>query len=517
VPFSKTAATLILGAVLAVAFVSPPVAPAAPPATAPIEGSDVFDPDIAKGKREDVCREDRPGTRALRALLMKTFRPRATGGDRCREKINRSCPGRFKPPYSNCWSNHANGRAIDVIVSVGAARGAERAKGDRIADWLLATDSAGHTHARARRLGVQEILWRGLCWNARRDSGRAVKRVQDMRKCGIENHDDHPHLSLTHAGADKKTSWWGSGAAAPEVGGGTAPGPAPETTSGSGGAPLDPLLEPSAPTVTAWDANRLDVLQRGPDGAVRQKYNVNGSGWSPWVPQGGRNDSSPDAGSARPGRLDVFARGTRDGAPAAQLTQRYYDGGRWSDWTVIAGGALGSAPSVVARRDVSRYDVFYRAPDGTLTHRYRIGGGGWTAPLAIGPKIGSAPDATHQGGTRYDVFYRTENGRLGQSYFTGSQWVHVVIGGAIASAPAAVSSQPGNLDVFAINSAGELHQWYHRAGQSAWATQKRLDGAREGADATSRGPERLDIVTLDTNGRVVHNAFNGKWIGWRPI
>lgn len=514
---SKVLLTLLLAAMPALLDAGPSAAQSEPPASAPIEAIDAFDPDIARGKREDVCRENRPGTVALRKLLDQKFNPRQVHGDRCREKVNDSCPGRYRPPRSNCWSNHANGRAIDVMVSVGRAKGAERAKGDRIVNWLLAKDSAGNLRARARRLGVQEILWFGRCWNARRRSDRNVTSVGQMRSGCIKYHDDHPHLSLTHAGADKKTSWWRSGGAAPGPGD-AEPQPAAEIPpSGSGGGAVDPLLEPLAPTIAAWDANRVDVFQRVADGTVRQKYNVSGSGWSAWAPQGGRNDSSPDAGSSRPGRIDVFARGTRAGAPAAQLMQRYYDGGRWSDWTVVGGGALGSAPSVVARSEQSRLDVFYRAPDGALTQRYRVAGGAWSPPLEIGPKIASAPDATFQGGTRYDVFYRTEDGRLGQSYFNGTRWVHVVIGGAVASAPAAVSSQPGSLDVFAITASGELHQWYHRTGQKAWLTQKRLDGAREGADAASRGPGRIDLVSVDSRGRVVHNAFNGKWIGWRPI
>jgi hypothetical protein len=505
----------VLLTLLALLCAAVPAALAEPPASAPIEGY-VFDRDISVGKRADVCRKNRPGTQALRGLIKATFKPRSADGDVCREKKAPGCPNRMNPPTSKCWSNHANGRAIDVMVTYKyRANADERARGDRVVNWLLATDSAGNTNARARRLGVQEILWFGMCWRSNKQSDRKVKSVGQMRKCGIDYHYNHPHLSLTHAGADKKTSWWRNGSVAPTPD--QPVEPAPEVSAGpSNGSAIDPLLEPLAPSITAQDANRLDVFERVADGTVRQKYNVNGTGWSAWAPQGGRNDSSPDAASPRSGRLDVFARGTRDGAPADQLMQRYYDAGKWSAWTNVAGGTLSSAPSVVARRDTPRYDVFYRGPDGALTHRYRTTGG-WTAPLTIGPKISSAPDATFQGGTRYDVFYRTADGRLGQSYFNGTQWVHVVIGGAIASAPAAVSSQPGNLDVFAITAAGELHQWYHRAGAKAWATQKRLDGARGGVDAASRGPERLDLVTRDAQGRVVHNAFNGNWIGWRPI
>jgi hypothetical protein len=107
--------------------------------------------------------------------------------------------------YSTCWSNHARGRAIDIMV--GGSSGSYNAeRGRAIISWLLAKDSYGNQNAIARRLGIQQILFGDRCWNS--DWDRGISGWTTMRQCGIGHH-DHVHIDLTIAGAAGNTSYWG--------------------------------------------------------------------------------------------------------------------------------------------------------------------------------------------------------------------------------------------------------------------------------------------------------------------
>ena len=126
----------------------------------------------------------------------------------CRERWNAAeepdCNGTLVNPaanprfYSTCWSNHAAGRAFDLMST--------KARGDAVVNWLLAPDANGNYSANARRLGVQQILWWDRCWNT--DDDRGVVSAGRMRKCGI-GHFDHVHVDLTFRGARGRTSYWG--------------------------------------------------------------------------------------------------------------------------------------------------------------------------------------------------------------------------------------------------------------------------------------------------------------------
>ena len=138
----------------------------------------------------------------------------------CRERWDAAndpdCNGTVVNPATNpnfestCWSNHARGRAIDIMV--GRSGGTyNRARGVAIVNWLLATDGLGSVNANARKLGIQQILFADRCWNA--DGDRGIGTWSSMRECGIGHH-DHVHIDLTVAGANGQVSYWG---ATPEI------------------------------------------------------------------------------------------------------------------------------------------------------------------------------------------------------------------------------------------------------------------------------------------------------------
>ena len=133
----------------------------------------------------------------------------------CRERwdtaTDPSCNGQQANPvttpnfFSECWSNHARGRAIDVMVgTVGGGYNTNR--GISIVNWLLARDAQGHLNSNARKLGIQQILFADRCWNS--DGDRGISSWAAMRECGIGHH-DHVHLDLTIDGANGNVSYWG--------------------------------------------------------------------------------------------------------------------------------------------------------------------------------------------------------------------------------------------------------------------------------------------------------------------
>lgn len=88
----------------------------------------------------------------------------------------------------------------------------------------------------------------------------------------------------------------------------------------------------SAPAVTAWAVDEMEVFAVMPDGELWDRY-WDGTSWHAWESLGGELDPSatPAASSWGPDRLDVFARGV-DG----RTWHRWWDGSRWVPWEQIA-------------------------------------------------------------------------------------------------------------------------------------------------------------------------------------
>lgn len=135
----------------------------------------------------------------------------------CRERWDAAndpdCNGTVVDPVaspdftSTCWSNHARGRALDLMVGRVAAGGYNRTRGLAVVNWLLAGDANGNVNANARTLGVQQILFDDRCWNS--DGDRGIANWSQMRECGIGHH-DHVHVDMTLYGAAGTVSYWGA-------------------------------------------------------------------------------------------------------------------------------------------------------------------------------------------------------------------------------------------------------------------------------------------------------------------
>ena len=130
-------ALLTLIAVIA----SLPAAPAS--AGAPID-------DYAYDKATDCRKKPTPGALALVDWLENNARGTFWGIMRC-ERWGK-----------NSASLHSEGRAVDWHLD--ASRAADRREARRLIDMWLATDAEGNEHARARRMGIQEIIWNCRSW-----------------------------------------------------------------------------------------------------------------------------------------------------------------------------------------------------------------------------------------------------------------------------------------------------------------------------------------------------------------
>jgi len=108
-------------------------------------------------------------------------------------------------------SLHAEGRAIDWHLDV--HNGADRREAKRLINLLLAPDRAGNTHALARRMGVQEIIWNCTSWYSGAEGMRPYSACYDGegRRKKIDDttaHRDHIHFGLNWPGAKLRTTFW---------------------------------------------------------------------------------------------------------------------------------------------------------------------------------------------------------------------------------------------------------------------------------------------------------------------
>lgn len=132
----------------------------------------------------------KPGTEALAALLRSRYPGTNTS-------ISRPCD-------SGGRSEHKEGRAIDW-GGVSAFNSTQKARVQSNLDWLLATDAQGHQYANARRLGIMYIIWNAQIWVADDSNlGWQPYECSGVTLC----HQDHVHMSLSQAGAQKRTSYW---------------------------------------------------------------------------------------------------------------------------------------------------------------------------------------------------------------------------------------------------------------------------------------------------------------------
>jgi peptidoglycan hydrolase-like protein with peptidoglycan-binding domain len=117
-------------------------------------------------------------------------------------------------------SEHYEGRAVDWFVSV--RNPVQAARATAVLNWLFAPDAAGNRYANARRLGVMYVIWNNKIWGSYsadlgwRAYSNCSSRTEPASDTGC--HRDHIHISLSWAGAMKRTSFWTGRVAATDYG-----------------------------------------------------------------------------------------------------------------------------------------------------------------------------------------------------------------------------------------------------------------------------------------------------------
>jgi hypothetical protein len=146
--------------------------------------------------RADGCsKAAQPGALGLQGWLESRYIGESWGIWNCR-----------KVEGSSSWSLHAQGRAVDWKLD--SEIGAERRQGDQIVSLLLRRDRRGNRAALARRIGLQEIIWRCEIWTSLRGGPRFYSPCRNPNVSKTAAHRDHVHLGLSWAGARMKTTFW---------------------------------------------------------------------------------------------------------------------------------------------------------------------------------------------------------------------------------------------------------------------------------------------------------------------
>lgn len=124
-----------------------------------------------------------PGTRDLLDYLTGRFTQIYNWAAYCCRDL---CDAALPPGR---MSVHGTGRALDLAVSL--------LSGDEVANWLV---------VHAEEIGIQRVIWNRSLWDAGLAPG-----ARFVPYAGANGHEDHIHMELSVAGAERRTAWFGGG------------------------------------------------------------------------------------------------------------------------------------------------------------------------------------------------------------------------------------------------------------------------------------------------------------------
>jgi hypothetical protein len=173
---------------------------------------------------------------------------------------------------------------------------------------------------------------------------------------------------------------------------------------------------------------------------------------------------------------------------------------------------VASTPAAVI--DGSLVHVFWAGGDGRLwTGAYQIGGG-WTPPslLHAGP-LASAPQAVVSAAGSIDLFWRGSDDQLTTLKKRPDGWqLPVALGGALASKPVPVATSPGMVEVLWQGTNGSL--WHHRRDTSGvWSSAVDLDIRVPGPPVVVADGGAVDAFWRGSDGQMWH-AYHAVGVGW---
>ncbi|MFI0418567.1 hypothetical protein [Spongiactinospora sp. 9N601] len=400
----------------------------------------------------------KPGVVEIRDLLRATYGRPDLG-------ISRDCG-------IGGQSEHKEGRALDYPFNANDA--GQRAEGDALVNWMLATDQWGNKHAVLRRMGIMYLIWNRRIW--------ATNTKAWTTYTGSSPHTDHVHISFGWPGARKQTTWWtgrGSGLGGPEM------VLFPDGRIGSYAVQPDGHLHGRSQKkpgglFTAWErltsggncVGSPSVLQfadgtvgayvRSVLGTVMGTGNANGPGsaFGPWQqtsPAGAmRVTGDPAMVLNADGTVATYAV-LADGSLNRQ-SQKKPGGAFDAAWTRLDGGSFVGRPAVVRFPDRST-GLYVRTPTGTLIGTSDSGPGtgfgpwqqtspGGAMAVAGDPEVILAADGTlHTYAVLADGSLNAQGQKKPGGLFEQA-WRRLSDGGMFTGRPSVLQFRDGTLGVY---------------------------------------------------------------------
>ncbi|KAL9609357.1 MAG: hypothetical protein Q9167_005865 [Letrouitia subvulpina] len=228
-------------------------------------------------------------------------------------------------------------------------------------------------------------------------------------------------------------------------------------------------------------------------------------------------------------RVDVF--GNEDSSTSnASVRHKFWDGYQWNPFgsqLEPLGGEPGSATAAIST-GTSLMDVFFVDVDGNLQQKY-FDGYQWQPPstdwrnLTDGSLLeqSAVPAVTSWGPGRLDIFATGVDTQLHHKYYDGTKWVPEggqteSLGGSLTLEPTAISWGENRFDIFAISreTYGLSHIYWDGSSWSGWENVGSASSVTlYSPSATTWGPNRLDVFLVNSEGRLIHNFYDGsQWI-----
>lgn len=216
----------------------------------------------------------------------------------------------------------------------------------------------------------------------------------------------------------------------------------------------------ASPGLVRFDDTHAMAFTRGDNGDL-QVQTLAGTTWSrSWTslggPTGGQMLGQPAVYGSAGGRVDVFVRGTDNGA-----YQRTFDGSSWGAW-VSLGGLLTDSPSV-AYTGPDSWKLFVRGVDGQIY--WRTATSGW-ASIGGGGIYGRPGVATDDSGTTYVAVRINDDSVWLRTQDAAGNWSNWGSLGGLASGSPTLLATLGRVYLFVRASDYTLWQMNHVNG--AW-------------------------------------------------
>ena len=311
--------------------------------------------------------------------------------------------------------------------------------------------------------------------------------------------------------------------------------------------PTPSLTSPRMPALAAVNAvsrsnDKLDIFATDVNGTIwtaawEPAFTDGWHGWWPLKGGAAAPGTPVTAVSRSPDKLDAFVTGTGGRVWTAAWEPSFTDW--WHGWWPLNGGvAAPGAPVTVVSRGPDKLDVFVVGTDGRVwtaawEPSFTDWWHGWWPIGDIRVPQGSAVHAVSRSPDKLDIFATDVNGTIWTAAWEPSftdgwhGWWPLNGGVAAPGAPVTVVSRgPDKLDVFVVGTDGRVWtaawepsftDWWH----GWWPIGDVRVPQGSAIHAVSRSPDKLDIFATDVNGTIWtaawESSFTDWWHGWWPL